>query len=217
MNLLSEDLCNALRGEDLEHFSNLFCLLYADDTIILAESPDELQVALNSVQDYCKTWNLTVNTSKIKIVIFSRGKIRKLPHFIYNNEAIEVVYDFVYLGVKFNYNGTLKKAISKQVTQARRALYSMLAKAKTLQLSVDIQCHLFDHLILPILLYGSEIWGYEDISQIEVLHRKFLRTILLVNKCTPDCMVYGETGHGPILNHVKCRVVGFWARILKGN
>ena len=154
LNLLSEDLCNALRGEDLEHFSNLFCLLYADDTIILAESPDELQVALNSVQDYCKTWNLTVNTSKTKIVIFCRSKIRKLPHFIYNNEAIEVVYDFVYLGVKFNYNGTLKKAISKQVTQARRALYSMLAKAKKLQLSVDIQCHLFDHLILPILLYG---------------------------------------------------------------
>ena len=29
-------------------------------------------------------------------------------------------------------------------------------------------------------------------------------------------MVYEETGRGPILNHVKCRVVGFWARILKG-
>ena len=69
LNLLSEDLCNVLRGEDLEHFSNLFCLLYADDTIILAESPDDLQVALNSGQDYCKAWNLTVNTSKTKIVI----------------------------------------------------------------------------------------------------------------------------------------------------
>ena len=182
----------------------------------MAESSDELQVALNSVQDYCKDWHLSVNTSKTKIVIFSRGKIRNLPLFTYNNDSIEVVYDFVYLGVKFNYNGTFKKAISKQVTQARRALYSMLAKAKKLKLSVDIQCHLFDHLILPILLYGSEIWGYEDISQIEVLHRKFLRTILYVNKCTPDCMVYGETGRGLILNHVKCRVISFWARILNG-
>ena len=71
-------------------------------------------------------------------------------------------------------------------------------------------------MILPVLLYGSEVWGYEDISQIEVFHRKFLRTILFVNKCTPDCMVYGETGRGPILNHVKCRVVGFWSRTLKG-
>ena len=76
-----------------------------------------------------------------------------------------------------------------------------------MQLSADIHCHLFDHLVLPILLYGSEIWGHEDIKQIEVFHRKFLRTLLNVNKCTPDCMVYGETGRGLILNHVKCRMV----------
>ena len=92
----------------------------------------------------------------------------------------------------------------------------MLTKAQKMQLSADIQCHLFDHLVLPILLYGSEIWGHEDIKQIEVFHRKFLRTLLNVNKCTPDCMVYGETGRGLILNHVKCRMVNFWSRILRG-
>ena len=68
-----------------------------------------------------------------------------------------------------------------------------LLKVKKLQLSVDIQCHLFDHLILPIYLYGSEIWGYEDISQIEVLHRTFLRTILFVNK-SMHTRLYGLWG-----------------------
>ena len=62
----------------------------------------------------------------------------------------------------------------------------MLAKAKQMQLSVDIQCHLFDQLILPILLYGSEVWGHEDIKQIEVFHTKFLRSLLSVGSCTPD-------------------------------
>ena len=100
----------------------------------------------------------------------------------------------MYLGVRFNYNGNFKKAISKQVTQARKALsYIMLVKAKKLQLSVDTQCHLFDHLVLPVLLYGSEVWGYE---QIEVFHRKFLRKFLLVNKCTPDCMVHRRRSRG---------------------
>ena len=55
-----------------------------------------------------------------------------------------------------------------------------------------------------------------NIKQIEMLHRKFLRTILHVNKCTPYCMVYGETGRGLILNHVKCRMVGYLLRIIKG-
>ena len=212
---LNEDINSTLQGEDIEHLSKLSCLLYADDTIIMAESPDELQTALHAVSEYCRAWNLTVNASKTKIMIFSRGKIRRMPNFIYGNEKIDVVFDFTYLGVQFNYNGTFKKAISRQIIQARKALYSMLTKAKKMQLSVDIQCHLFDHLILPILMYGSEVWGYEDIKQIEIFHRKFLKTILSVSAYTPDCMVYGETGRGLILSHVKRRVINFWSRIMR--
>ena len=48
--------------------------------------------------------------------------------------------------------------IAKQITQARKVLYCMLTKARKLQLPIDIQCQLFDHLVLPILLvvkYGG--------------------------------------------------------------
>ena len=61
-----------------------------------------------------------------------------------------VVDDYVYLGVKFHYNGSFKKAISKQVTQARKALFGMLSKARSLVLPIDIQCELFDKTVLPV-------------------------------------------------------------------
>ena len=77
----------------------------------------------------------------------------------------------------FNYNGNFKKAIAKQVTLAQKAMYSILVKAKRLHLSVGTECHLFDHLVLPILLYGAEFWGYECIDQLEIFRRKYLRTI----------------------------------------
>ena len=35
------------------------------------------------------------------------------------------------------------------------------------------------------------------------------------NRCTPDCMIYGETGRGAILNVVKCRMVSFWSRHIR--
>ena len=57
-------------------FFRLFCLLYADDTILMAESPGELQRALDAVNEYCRNWSLTVNVDKAKIVIFSKGKIK---------------------------------------------------------------------------------------------------------------------------------------------
>ena len=86
-----------------------------------------------------------MNTNKTKIVIFSRGKERIYPDVVFGTEKLDVVDEYVYLGVKFNYNGNYKKMIAKQITQARKAL---LTQARKLQLPIDIQC-------LTILCYLS--------------------------------------------------------------
>ncbi|XP_071508531.1 uncharacterized protein [Diadema antillarum] len=209
------DILDKEVNEDL--FIHLYTLLYADDTLILADSAEELQLALNALHGYCIDWKLSVNTTKTKVLIFSRGKVRNFPLFSFGEDKLDVVDDFVYLGIQFNYNGSFKKAISKQVTQARKALFSMSLKVQKLKLPVDIQCELFDQLVLPILLYGCEVWGFMDLSQIEIFHRKFLKSLLCVNKFTPDCMVYVETGRIRLANTVKYRMVSFWLRIIKGS
>ena len=70
-------------------------------------------------------------------------------------------------------------------------------------LPIDIVLDLFDKMILPILLYGSEIWGYENLDSIEVFYRAFLRYILRLNKQTTNCMVYGEAGRKPLSIAIK--------------
>ena len=71
----------------------------------------------------------------------------------------------VYLGATFNFNGSFAKAKAKQVSQAKRALYSLTSKCRKLCLPADIQCHLSDACIVPVLLYGSEVWGFCDLKQ----------------------------------------------------
>ena len=61
--------------DDLEVFLRLYVLLYADDTVVMAETAEDLQSPLNAVHAYCKQWLLTVNASKTKGVNFSRGKV----------------------------------------------------------------------------------------------------------------------------------------------
>ena len=133
--------------------------MYADDTIILAESASDLQNALSSLHDYCVKWDLKVNISKTNVVIFSRGKVKKFPVFKIGGEVVEVKEDYVYLGVTFSCDGKFTKAIEKQVTQARKAMYALLHKAKILRLPFDIVLELYDHCVIPVLLYGSEVWG----------------------------------------------------------
>ena len=64
-------------SDELNIFLKIFCLLYADDTIVLAENAAQLQKALDGLNNYCNKWALKVTLDKTKVVIFSKGKIRK--------------------------------------------------------------------------------------------------------------------------------------------
>ena len=217
LNLLSDDIKRFLSDDDTEIFLRLYTLLYADDTVVFAESPNELQKALNAVDEYCRQWHLVVNTKKTKIVIFSKGKVRNIPIFYFNGVRLDVDFDFTYLGCNLNYNGKFKKAISKQVSQARCAMFSLVTKSRKLKLPVDMQCELFDRLVIPVLLYGCELWGCENIDAINLFYRKFLKSLLKVKRSTSNCMVFGEMGKYPLKTVIDKRVLNFWLHLAKGN
>jgi len=77
--------------EDESLMLKMFMLLYTDDTTICFESAEGLQQALNALSYYCDKWSLRVNVDKTKVVVFSRGKIRKIPTIKYKGRSLEVV------------------------------------------------------------------------------------------------------------------------------
>ena len=180
----------------------------------MAENELELQTAFDTVHKYCVVYKLFVNTSKTKIIVFSRGKVRRFPTFHYGDSIIEVVNDYIYLGVTMNYNNSFLKAIRKQLDQARKAQFSLLIKARKLMLPVDIQCTLFESLVFPVLLYGCEVWGCHNTDMLEVFYRKFLKKLLNLRPSTPNCMVYGEVGKFPLQVTIDKHVINYWLRIL---
>jgi hypothetical protein len=73
---------------------------------------------------------------------------------------------------------------------------------------------LFDSLASPILLYTSEVWGFENKESIEKVHLQFCKNVLKVRSTTPNYMVYGELGRYPMEVMVKCKIVLFWNNLL---
>jgi len=59
-------LSNELEQE-LGYYVKLFVIIYADHTVLLAESASYLQSMLNLFQEYCIKWKLKVNIDKTKL------------------------------------------------------------------------------------------------------------------------------------------------------
>ena len=90
----NSDLLNGTNLPLPNHTSNviydylqIFLLLYADDTVLISDTAEDLQNALNLYERYCQEWHLKVNNEKSKIVVFSRGRNR-LYNFTFAHQPI---------------------------------------------------------------------------------------------------------------------------------
>ena len=118
------------------------------------------------------------------------------------------------LGLVFNYNGNFNLSQKHLYNQGQKAMYALLQYARKYNLSVELQLCLFDKLVLPILTYNCEVWGYENTSLTENLHLKFLKYILKLKNSTPTIMIYGELGRYPLYIEIMGRILGYWLRLI---
>ena len=216
LNDISEMSKILLSNDEIEVLFKLYVLLYADDTVIFAESKEELQSALNAMYLYSKSWDLEVNPTKTKVTVFCNRKFEHNMTFTYNGQDLDIEDGFVYLGAFFSSNGRFINNNRRLAEQARKAMFSVLRKSRKLQLPVDLQIQLFDSMVVPILLFGSEVTGFENSDILERLCTQFYKIILKVKKTTPNVMLFGELGRYPINILCKSRMVGFWQRIING-
>jgi uncharacterized protein YmfQ (DUF2313 family) len=78
--------------------SRIDCLMYADDIVLLSDSKDGLQKRIDELHEFCNKWCLTVNLTKTKIVIFNRSGKLSNNNLLYNDQTIECVKSYKYLG-----------------------------------------------------------------------------------------------------------------------
>ena len=128
---------------------------------------------------------------------------------------MKVVDECSYLGLNFKYTGNFLLARKTLVQQAQKSLFALFRRIRNIHIPVDLQLKLFDSLVAPILLYSSEVWGFENTGDLEKVHLKFIKKILNVRRSTPNYMVYGESGRHPLSIQIKIRMISFWRKLLE--
>ncbi len=182
----------------------------------MCDSEEEMRRLLLTLNSYTNEWKLSVNCNKTKIVVFNRGRSHLNYNFQLNGSNIETVDEYKYLGITFYYNGRFRTGQLQLVEQAKKAMYSVIGTSRNLDLPVEIQLEMYNSMVLSVQMYATEVWGYNVIREMELLHTKFLKHVLFVHKKTSNDIVYGELGVYPLQVNINCRMINFWVRLITG-
>ena len=145
--------------------------------VILSLTPEDLQLSLNNLSKYCVKWRLEVNVAKTKIVVFRKRVILKRNEHcrVYNNELLETVDHFNYLGITFNYTGNFKINIETKYGKGVKAMNSLISNINKYKTNPKISLQLFDAFVSSTISYGCEVWGFAKENILEKLHIKFCK------------------------------------------
>ena len=87
---------------------NINNLRYADDTIVMAESEEELKSLLMKVKEESEKVGLTLNIQKTKIMASAL-----ITSWQIDGETVETVSDFIFLGSKITADGNCSHEIKR--------------------------------------------------------------------------------------------------------
>ena len=128
----------------------------ADDISCVALSPCGLQVLLDTAYNYCTRWRFTFNANKSSVLRFSSSDTGNHPTTWHlGQDIIKLSKTYTHLGILLD----AKMNQSERIANAcRKGQQSYFALKITEHINPATLTKLFKRVVLPSVLYGSELW-----------------------------------------------------------
>uniref|UniRef100_A0A803U0M2 ribonuclease H n=1 Tax=Anolis carolinensis TaxID=28377 RepID=A0A803U0M2_ANOCA len=132
---------------------NINNLRYADDTILMAESEEELRSLITKVKEESAKAGLQLNIKKTKIMA-----TRPIDNWQIEGKNVEAVTDFIFLGAKITADGDCSQEIRRRLLLGRRAMANLDKILKSRDITLATKVRIVKAMVFPIVTYGCESW-----------------------------------------------------------
>ena len=138
-------------------------LRYADDTILMAESEEELKSLLVKVKEESENAGLKLNIQKTKIMASS-----PITSWQIDEETMETVTAFIFLGSKITADGDYSHDIKRPLLLGRKAMINIDSILKSRNITLLTEVCLVKAVVFLVVMYGCESWTIQKVE-----HRRF--------------------------------------------
>ena len=184
-------------------------ILWADDLVSTSDSHKGLQKLLKGLHEFCAKNFIIVNEVKTKVLVYGQNNA---PSIYFNRQRIEAEQSYKYLGsiipaISSAKGDIFRERYSYMCNEAKKAIFGMEQKLKHIGKlppppppppthPPTNRFHMFETLICPILLYGSDVWGSlrQGDDMVDKVFYYFIWCALGVKATASNLMVLGESG-----------------------
>ena len=184
-------LCFLIYINDMHKSSTLNMVHFADDSTAFTTSPDlqNLTLNINSQLENISNWlcanKLSLNVTKSSFTIFTNKPVGVIPTIKIRNLPIAHVKSTKFLGINLDNKLNFGTHISSVCSKISKSLAVIRKLSRIVPLKVLKT--LYTSLTVPHVIYGIEVWGSSNKTQIK-------RLINILNKCLK--LITGSTQHG---------------------
>ena len=130
---------------------------YADDTILMEESREELKSLLMKVKEEREAAGLKLKIQKTKIMASS-----PITSWQIDGETVETVTDFIFLGSKITADGDCIHEI-KMLAPWKKS-YDQPREQST-DITLPTKVCLVKAMVFPVVMYGCESWTIKKVER----------------------------------------------------
>ena len=132
---------------------NINNLSYAEDTILMAESEEELKSLLMRVKEESKKAGLKLSIQKPKIMASS-----PITSWQIEGEKVEAVTDFIFLGSKITVDNDFSHEIKRCLLLGRKDMTKLGSILKSKNITLLTKVCIVKAMVFPVVMYGCESW-----------------------------------------------------------
>ena len=174
---------------------------------------------------------MEINLTKTKCMVITRNGHGEKLNLTFNGEGVTQTNSYCYLGTMISSCGSFSLAMRTQYKKGIKAMFALLSSInRTKNTSPKLLLNLFDKMVVPVVLYNSEIWGaylfrnkqilcenneflFDVKNILEDLHIKFVKVVLGMHSKTCNLAVRSELGKLPLHIKIFSSVLKYWPRL----
>ena len=143
---------------------NINNLRYADDTILMAGSEEELKSLFMKMKEESEKVGLKLNIQKTKIMASDTITSQQI-----DGETVETMDDFILGGSKITTDGDCSHEIKRRLLLGRKVMTNLDSILKSRDITLPTKVCLVKAMVFPVVMYGCESWTIRKVKAKELM------------------------------------------------